>query len=388
MKVLILGASGKYGSEIAKILAKNANIESLTLVSRSLESLQNLASRLDGKADVVERDVSDRNALTDILPGHDVLVNCTGHYEQHLELVLRASIEAGVNYTDLSESREDAMIAFRLDGLAKERGVTAIHGVGSTPGAVNLLAVSAAKQLDSVDGLYAGFVVAGGALLPNSETVAAMRKQGKISAVQETMFTSAAGKIAVLQNGSVREVDPITSSINVPLPSGYTARVYPLNMSLCITLARVFPKLKNGGAYMGFLPDEVNHILRKAGMDYSIKKLDLKEAVLGAFEQIASGAPDLFTLPQGAPGYIQWALAEGIKNGDRSRCVAVLGKRMGVEAAATAAALALASGGVNKTGVLSIEEAFEPIEFFNNVSEIMYGEPFGKGDLTFQIKRC
>ena len=88
-------------------------------------------------------DLSDPASVTELARQHDVVL---GALASRLGLqTLRAVIEAGKPYADISFMAEDAM---SLSALAEDRGVTAVVDCGVAPGMSNMTAGYAASRLD------------------------------------------------------------------------------------------------------------------------------------------------------------------------------------------------------------------------------------------------
>ncbi|HEX8033194.1 MAG TPA: saccharopine dehydrogenase C-terminal domain-containing protein, partial [Ktedonobacterales bacterium] len=67
--------------------------------------------------------------------------------------VMRAALAARVSYADLGGLFHMTRRQYELDAAFKEAGITAVLGIGSTPGITNLLARVAVDHLDSVERL-------------------------------------------------------------------------------------------------------------------------------------------------------------------------------------------------------------------------------------------
>jgi lysine 6-dehydrogenase len=130
MKIIVLGA-GRVGSAIIKDLAKEPDFE-VKAVDASSESL----GRLQGVDNVTTRqaDLSDGNTVAKVVQEADLVVGAVpgpmGY--KTLETVL----ECGKNAVDISFFEEDA---FRLDALARQKGLTAIVDCGIAPGCWNIV---------------------------------------------------------------------------------------------------------------------------------------------------------------------------------------------------------------------------------------------------------
>lgn len=61
--------------------------------------------------------------------------------------MLRAAIKAGVNYVDICDDYDATVEQLKMDEEAKEAGIKAVIGMGSSPGLANLLAKYAAQHI-------------------------------------------------------------------------------------------------------------------------------------------------------------------------------------------------------------------------------------------------
>ena len=140
MKVIILGA-GLVGGPMARDLAADGDFE-VSVADISAETL----SKLDDFSGIgrIRADLSDSEKVKELTADSDYVINATPGYMGHS--VLRSVIEAGVDVVDIAFFPEDP---FDLDGLARDRGVTAIVDCGVAPGMSNVLVSYAARRLDS-----------------------------------------------------------------------------------------------------------------------------------------------------------------------------------------------------------------------------------------------
>lgn len=109
----------------------------------ALELARNRAARVSANAiETVVVDLGDPASVTRLASGYDIVL---GALSSKIGLqTLRAVIEAGKNYCDISFMAEDALA---LSDFAKQRGVTAVVDMGVAPGMSNLLAGYATKSL-------------------------------------------------------------------------------------------------------------------------------------------------------------------------------------------------------------------------------------------------
>jgi len=161
MKALILGGCGFVGSSVARDLLKSNDFAGITLADVN-DDLGRVAPsvRHSGKITTLNLDTTDLSALARAMPGHDIVVNCVGPFAQSSIDVLKTAIEAGINYADVCDDAGVTRQLFQLDDDARRAGITAITGLGSSPGTTNMLARYGIDKLDAVAEVEIYFVIA------------------------------------------------------------------------------------------------------------------------------------------------------------------------------------------------------------------------------------
>jgi saccharopine dehydrogenase-like NADP-dependent oxidoreductase len=144
MRVVLLGGAGEVGAEVARDLAAVREIDALVIADLDGQRAAALAGEL-GRKHIDSRglDVRDREASLKLLEGADLLMNCTSFalFDEVFDLAVRA----GIDYADLiSEPSDEQHLA------ARRAGITAISGLGATPGLSNVLVRQAADDLDEL----------------------------------------------------------------------------------------------------------------------------------------------------------------------------------------------------------------------------------------------
>ncbi len=137
-KVLVLGG-GRIGAAIAKNLSADHEV---TLTDLHTGHLSDLGSHCQ----LIAADACDDQVLSELVQPHDLVVGALPSvlgYDR-----LRALLELQKHVVDISFFAEDALT---LDGLAKERGVTALVDFGLAPGISNLYAGHFIDTFDQVD---------------------------------------------------------------------------------------------------------------------------------------------------------------------------------------------------------------------------------------------
>ncbi len=156
MRVFALGA-GICSSCAALDLADDLvspDVKVITLADVSEERLDELSRKAkllttSKEIRVVKVDASDEDSLVEVLRGHDVVINGAPYY--YIMNVMRAALEAGVNYLDLGSDVETVEMQKKYDPEFRRKGLLAIAGMGGSPGIINILAKKAVLELDKVE---------------------------------------------------------------------------------------------------------------------------------------------------------------------------------------------------------------------------------------------
>jgi len=147
MKIFIIGGAGTVGSVATKIIHSTGLASEIVIGDLNIERAEMLAKSLGGNVSAVKLDISDRNSLIEAVKGFDVVLNTAGPFYKFGPLVLDAVIEAGINYVDICDDYDATIKQLELNDKAVSKGVTALIGMGSSPGIANVLVKFAADHL-------------------------------------------------------------------------------------------------------------------------------------------------------------------------------------------------------------------------------------------------
>ncbi|KAF0177865.1 MAG: Saccharopine dehydrogenase [Caulobacteraceae bacterium] len=149
MKIVALGGAGQEGTTTVSLLAKDRRVSEIVIADRNLIAANALAGKLGaGRVRTAQIDVSDAAALKALIADADVVANFVGPYYRFGKPTLLAAIEAGVNYVDICDDVDATEACLALDGAAKAADVTAVIGLGASPGLANVLARRGVDLLD------------------------------------------------------------------------------------------------------------------------------------------------------------------------------------------------------------------------------------------------
>ena len=128
--VLLVGASGVFGSRLAERLGQERDV-ALTLAGRRQAPLDGVRDAIGGGAvRCLDRDRIEPRDLA----GYDLVIDAAGPFQSSGTRLVEAAIGAGVDYLDLADGR-DWVVGFagRFDAQAKAAGVSLVSGASSIP---------------------------------------------------------------------------------------------------------------------------------------------------------------------------------------------------------------------------------------------------------------
>ncbi|TMI55342.1 saccharopine dehydrogenase family protein, partial [Candidatus Bathyarchaeota archaeon] len=142
MKVLVVGC-GKVGSEIARDLARESEVDSVTAADASIENLKNLKSlekittrRLDiSQKKIVQREMQSADLVCGALPGR-----------LGFQVMIQAA-EAGRDLVDISYTPENP---FKLQRKALDKEIVLVPQCGVAPGFTNMCVGDAHRRLGQI----------------------------------------------------------------------------------------------------------------------------------------------------------------------------------------------------------------------------------------------
>lgn len=96
----------------------------------------------------VQLDVRDHDALIEVIKGRDVVINCV-QYNWNID-IMRACLEVHAHYIDLGGLFHVTKEQLELNDEFEAAGLTAVLGMGSTPGTMNVMGGYAGSKLDTI----------------------------------------------------------------------------------------------------------------------------------------------------------------------------------------------------------------------------------------------
>ena len=149
MKLVLLGA-GLQGNITATDLCDKAlspEKKEITVCDYDYQKAKAVADKFGLKA--LRLDVTDHDALALAIAGAHVVINCV-QYNWNVD-IMKACLEVNAHYIDLGGLFHVTRKQFELDDEFRKAGLTAVLGMGSTPGIIGVMAGYAASKLDTID---------------------------------------------------------------------------------------------------------------------------------------------------------------------------------------------------------------------------------------------
>ena len=158
-KVIVLGGCGAVGSVAVKTLAAQDMFSQVVIGDWNIAKAEALAKDLGPKVSAVKVNAEDSESIKTAVKGCDIVLNCVGPFYKTVKTILSAVIELGINYVDICDDVDVTIDILNMDSQAKKAGISAVIGMGNSPGISNLMGKFAADNLldetDSIDIFHA-----------------------------------------------------------------------------------------------------------------------------------------------------------------------------------------------------------------------------------------
>lgn len=373
-RVLVLGGGGAIARKAIASAAACSAVEKIIVADRIGAAAERAAALYPGHATPVTLDVFDDAALRKAMNDVDAVVNCAGPYYRTGIHCLQAAIAAKRDYLDVCDDWEATHEMLRLDGEARRAGISAVVGMGASPGVTNLLARVAAAELDSVEKLITGWNLDAGG--QDTFLEAEQHRTGSHARVVHWLH-QLSGEVEIWRNGRRERAKPF-QPIHLEPPGLEPRTVYTIGHPEPLTLPHTIAGLEWAAHVMVLsraekaladgLADRIAAgklsveqasalVLRSSRRPFALK-LRILFATLHDYIRPLPTYPALF------------AIADGIKDARRQR-IAVWVKRLppGGLTSATGIPLAVAlkmalTNRLDRTGVSTPENIIDPHVFF------------------------
>ena len=138
-RVVVLGGGGGIGTVATRTLAATPDADEVVVADLNLAAAQATVDLVaDSRFTAAAIDVSDAAAIASLLDGAALVVNCVGPFYRFGAPILQAAITAGVDYVDVCDDLDATRAQLALGEQAAAAGVTALIGMGNSPGLANI----------------------------------------------------------------------------------------------------------------------------------------------------------------------------------------------------------------------------------------------------------
>lgn len=392
IKIIILGGTGNMGFGCASLLLNYPDVH-ITLGVRSPERAKKMSEMLVDKSRIsfVKINIDNRTEMISLLSDFDMVFNSIGPYTLYGKYILEIALEAKVDYLDVCDDYDVTQELLEMDIISKTANISALIGMGTTPGILNIMARYGASFLDQIDNIKLCWAV-GNPPISEFEIETEKDKEGEASRSQNVMPKAAwdhlihvgSGEVPVWKEGRYVKKLALDESIftDFPEPLG-RVETFLVGHSEPITLPRSL-QIKDYCACYGALPPALMRKLRKECSGNEEPRL----------KSVYPKMP-LLDVPNIWKGRDVWggqaAILEGKSNGKRMRYII----RMMLTSSAADYAIFNYSGQaigcyllsakfINKKGILTPEECIDPKQFFEEMARhysILSGSECSYNDL-------
>lgn len=389
MRVVALGGAGDMGRVAARTAFDFDFVEELIIADLDGDAAEKLAADLGTPARAEQVDVTDSATLGQLLENADVVLNTVGPFYRFGAPILEAAIDSGCHYLDINDDWEPTLDMLAMSNRAEAAGVTAIIGMGASPGISNMLAVRAMRGLDTVNELLTCWSVAGtGSLADGGEGA------GPSAAIEHWMH-QCSGEIRIWDDGGFIDVRPVVAR-EVEVPGVGTGRGWSVGHPEAVTLPLTFPEIRHSANLMSG-PSGVMDIVAQLRDAIDGGELTVEQAA----EMVSGPMPEQLLAEADATAANEvelpplFALASGERDGSPHRvAAAIVGAPDGGMGGATGVPLAVIlglfeSGALHRHGVFAPEGVIDPDDFFEALAPYCHAPddstPFTSADQLVDV---
>ncbi len=354
-RILVLGGRGRIGRGVVTDLLAHSQAH-ITITGRTDIATGDLKGYPTERVQFQMLDLADQARVEVAIAASDLVIHCAGPFRYRDASVLKACIEHGTHYIDVSDDRNFTRTVLSYRSEAQAAGITAVINTGVFPGISNSMARQGVELLEVPEEIHLSYAVAGSG--------------GAGEAVMQTTFLTLQHPFKVWLQGQWQEVKPYTGReiVEFPKPFGRTG-VYWFDMPESFTLAENFP-VQTVIVKFGTVPDLYNHLTWMVANWFPGTVIRHPKAVqiLSRVSQMMTQVSDRFS----GTGVAMQAEVKGQKDG-KSACYRATFTHPDAATAtglgAGTIAQSILAGDLNQPGVWTVEQAF-PTHLFQQAMQI------------------
>lgn len=385
MRVLALGCAGGMGS-VAVHAAKDCDvIKKIVIADLNEEPAMILADKIGDKARAIRLDVTDSDALRRAIENADMVANSVGPYYRFGVPILKAAIAAKRHYVDICDDWRPTLEMLELDEHARAAGITAIVGMGASPGISNMLCVKAMNRLDVTSELITGWNAASAfqGELEGSDD------KGGASAAMEHLVHECSGTVGAYRDGTLAMLKPLENR-TLDYPGLGRFDVWTIGHPEPVTIPRYWKEILFASNVF-YATTETANVVKSAAALVDNGMKTIHQAAESIMSDLASGnvcvagdldVPLLFVLAKGKKGYGDKLVALTVSAVPESSLegASLMGAVTGIPFAV--GLKMLCEGKIIKRGVMAPEAAIDPDDFFDELLPYCtYPKPVSREEL-------
>ena len=370
MKVLALGGSGGMGRFSSYAISNYSNITKVTIADLNEANAKEFSNHFDDRFNGIGLDVTDKEHLEKVMSDHDIVLNTTGPFFKFGLPILKSAIKCKCHYFDICDDWEPTEEMLKLNDEALKNDITAIVGLGASPGISNLLGLKAMNELDEAESIITGWDVS--SAKPEDES-----SQKGTNAAMEHGLQQISGEIKVYKDKKYKLTKPL-GKIKIHYPGRGNHDAFIFGHPEAITFPHHFNDLKESvNACHGSKQSNI-YILKILRWLVDKKLISFKQgASFLEWLERKAGTPSIEKQIEGLPSI--YGLARGLKDNKNASVAVTLSEEelsnswgMG---AITGFPLAfglklLLENKINKKGVFAPEGgAINPDDFFSLLTD-------------------
>lgn len=157
--VVVIGAGGAQAQAMLAGVARAADVSDWLAVDRVWRCEAVAATQALGISTLTQDPLADPATLRELTADTEIVTNFAGPYYRTGTLVLDAAIETRTHYLDICDDADATLPMLERSTAAEEAGVTALIGMGSSPGMTNILIRAAVDHLGPVENVDISWTV-------------------------------------------------------------------------------------------------------------------------------------------------------------------------------------------------------------------------------------
>ncbi|HYD48834.1 MAG TPA: saccharopine dehydrogenase NADP-binding domain-containing protein [Terriglobales bacterium] len=140
-RITVLGGCGVVGSVAVKTLVWHSPGTEVRIADQNAARAAELIEELGAeRVSFVAVDAGSDSSVRQAIEGSEVVLNCVGPFYRTVRTVLAAVLESRIPYVDVCDDVDVTLDILAMDHAAKRAGITALIGMGASPGVTNLFA--------------------------------------------------------------------------------------------------------------------------------------------------------------------------------------------------------------------------------------------------------